>query len=93
MIVQPAGLPDALLPATWWQHVPQPWLTPGLLPVLREATIELFRPLVPGEELCCSVQLERLQQRGNRQYVDCALHAAAGGVLVATATARLVVSE
>jgi hypothetical protein len=92
--IQPAGVFAAVpptLPASWWQYLPQPWLPQDRVPILREQTVDLRRPLVPGERLICHVRLDRLRRRGSYEYLTCTLVARSGPELVAEATSRLVV--
>jgi len=78
------------LPTAWWQYVDLPWLVEGQFPVLREQNVELFRPLVPGERLSCTVQLKQVRRRGLHTYATCLLEARDGQHLVATAESLLV---
>ncbi|HYF92687.1 MAG TPA: hypothetical protein VD969_10570 [Symbiobacteriaceae bacterium] len=87
-----AGIVPPTLPATWWQQIPQPWLSDDLRLVLREQTIDLLCPLVPGERLNCTIRLERIRRRGAHQYLTACLEArSAGSALVARAVSHLVV--
>lgn len=86
-----AGIIPPVLPATWWQQIPQPWLSADLRLILREQSVDLLRPLVPGERLNCAVRLERIRRRGGYQYVTAALEARSSGTLVARAVSQLVV--
>jgi len=89
-----AGYADVVLPATYpvlfWKYIDVPWLEKAPSIIQSKQYFEYDEMLVADETYLCQIMLEKVRQKGNRQFLQHVLSIKRNGKLAATSYSTLV---